>query len=46
MVASVRLILQFLPAPVQYILLALISVFVLIAVIKLVGMILDAIPFL
>lgn len=46
MIATVRLVLAFLPAPIQVILLALIAIFVLLAVIRLIGIVLDAIPFL
>lgn len=46
MIATVRLILAFLPAPIQVFLLAFVAILLLIAVIRLVGIILDAIPFL
>lgn len=46
MVAVVRMVLSFFPAPVQVLLIAVIAIFVLVAVIRLIGIVLDAIPFL
>ncbi len=46
MIATLKLAISFIPAPIQVMLLAIIGLLVVIAVFRLIAMVLDAIPFL